>query len=73
MRQVDENLDALAYNVMTLVAANVDYESDTTGVMLLRRMIKTLGKRRSGRLFSTRRHGHVGSIAIVSGAEPLAD
>jgi hypothetical protein len=56
VRQVEQHLDSLAYDCVTLVAANVGDESDPAGVVLLRRMVETLGGRRTVRFFQTRRH-----------------
>jgi hypothetical protein len=67
MCQVEQYLDALFYDVMAFVSANMGYEPDSAGVMLLRGMVQTLGGRRSIRFVATRRHGHVCSIGIVSG------
>src|SRR5260370_8114192 len=58
MRQVEQHLDSLAYDVVTLVAANAGHESDPAGVVLLRRMVQTLSGRRAIRFFQTCRHGH---------------
>jgi hypothetical protein len=73
MGQVEENLDALADDVMTFVAANIYDKSNSAGIVLLRRVVQTLGGRRSIRFVATRRHGHVCSIGIVSGTGPLSD
>src|SRR6266852_988860 len=58
MRQVEQHLDAFAYDVVTFVAADAGHESDPAGVVLLRRMVQTLSGRRAIRFFQTRRHGH---------------
>src|SRR6266852_2451585 len=51
--------DSLALQaLMTFVAADAGHESDTAGVVLLRRMVQTLSGRRAIRFFQTRRHGH---------------
>ncbi len=67
MRQVEQHLDALLYDVMAFVAANIGYEANSTGIVLLRGVVQTLGGRRSIRFVATRRHGHVWRIGIVSG------
>jgi len=66
VRQVEQHLDSLAYDIVTFVAANVGYESNPAGVVLLRRMVQTLGGRRTIRFFEARRHGHVGSMSIIA-------
>jgi hypothetical protein len=66
--QVEQHLDSLVYDVVTFVAANVSYESDPAGVMLLRRMIQTLGGGSTIRFFPTRRHRH-----LLRHTPPLAD
>src|SRR5216683_4133497 len=58
MRQVEQHLDSLAYDVVTFVAADAGHESDPAGVVLLRRMVQTLSGRRAIRFFQTCRHGH---------------
>ncbi len=70
MGQVEEHLDALAYDVMTFVAANIGDESDSAGIVFLRRMVQALGGRRSSRFVATRHHGHV--CRIGSSAAPAA-
>src|ERR1019366_10265725 len=64
VRKVEQHPDSLAYDVVTLVAAHAGYESDPAGVVLLRRMVQTLGERRTIRFFP-RRHGHVCSMASL--------
>ena len=64
VRQVEQHLDSLAYDFVTLVAANIGHESNPAGIVLLRRMVEALSGRRAIRFFQTRRHGHVYSIAI---------
>jgi len=59
VRQVEQHLDSLAYDIVTFVAANVGYESNPAGVVLLRRMVQTLGRRRAIRFFQTRRHWYL--------------
>jgi hypothetical protein len=39
VRQVEQNLDSFGYDVVTFMASYVGYESDTAGVVLLRRMV----------------------------------
>ena len=56
VRQVEEHLYALADNFVTLVSADVGHEPDSAGVMLLRRMVQSLGRRRRVRFVSTHRH-----------------
>src|ERR1700678_4147214 len=73
MGQVEQHLNAFADDVMTFVAANIGDESDSASIVLLRRMVETLGGGRSSRFVATRRHGHVCRIGIVSGARPLPD
>ena len=67
VREVEQHLDSLAYDVVALDAADAGHESDPAGIVLLRRMVETLGGRGPIRFFSTRRHGHVGSIRMVAG------
>ena len=45
MRQVEQHLNSLAYNVVTFVATDAGDKSDATGVMLLRRVVETLSGR----------------------------
>jgi hypothetical protein len=68
MPQVEQHLDSLVYDVVTFVAANVGYESDPASVVLLRRMVQTLGGWRNIRIFPTRRHRH-----LLRHTPPLAD
>src|SRR5208282_5779209 len=68
VRQVEQHLDSLAYDVVTFMAADVGYESNAARVVLLRRMVQALGGRSTIRFFFTRRHGHVCSIGVVCGA-----
>src|SRR5208282_5718848 len=63
VRQVEQHLDSLAYDLVAFVAANVGHESDPACVVLLRRMVQSLGGRKAvrflaSRFFQTRRHGH---------------
>src|SRR4029077_5794474 len=69
VRQVEQHLDSLAYDFVTLVAANIGHESDPAGIVLLRRMVEALSGGRAIRIFQTRRHGHVYSICIVCGLD----
>jgi hypothetical protein len=39
VRQVEQYLNALGYNVVTFMAANTGDEADAAGIMLLRRMV----------------------------------
>jgi len=39
VRQVEQYLNALGYNVVTFTAANTGDEADAAGIMLLRRMV----------------------------------
>jgi len=66
VRQAEQHLDSLADDFMAFVATDVGHESNPASVVLLRRMVQTLGGRRTTRFFSTRRHGHVCSISIVT-------
>ena len=59
VRQIEQHLDSLAYDFVTLVAANIGHESDSAGIVLLRRMVEALSGGRAIRIFQTRRHGHV--------------
>ena len=59
VRQIEQHLDSLFYNFVAFVAANVGHESDSAGVVLLRRMVQPLGGWRAIRFLPTRRHGHV--------------
>jgi hypothetical protein len=68
VRQVEQHLDSLIYDIVTFVAANVGYESDPAGVVLLRRMVQTRGGWRNIRCFPTRRHRH-----LLWHTPPLAD
>jgi len=45
VRQVDQNLNSLLNDLMTLIAANAGYEPDTAGIVLVRRVVKTLRRR----------------------------
>jgi hypothetical protein len=47
MRQIDKDLNSLLNNLMALLAANARYKTDTAGVMLVRRIIKTLRRRQT--------------------------
>ncbi len=51
VRQVEQHLDSLAYDFVAFVAANVGHKSDPAGVVLLRRVVQTLGGWRSIRVF----------------------
>src|SRR6266849_7162997 len=51
VRQVEQHLDYLAYDFVTLVAANIGYKPDPAGIVLLRRMVEALGGRRTIRFF----------------------
>jgi hypothetical protein len=64
VRQVEQHLDSLAYDFVTFMAANIGYEPDPAGIMLLRRMVEALSGGRAIRFFQTRRHGHVYRIGI---------
>src|SRR4029077_1248877 len=65
VRQVEQHLDSLAYDFVTLVAANMGHESDPARIVLLRRMVEALSGGRAIRIFQTRRHGHVYSIGLL--------
>jgi len=43
--QVDQNLNSLLNDLMTLIAANAGYKPDTAGIVLVRRVVKTLRRR----------------------------
>src|SRR5258708_40465 len=47
VRQVDEHLDSLADNLVTLMPRNTRDESDPTSVVLMRRIVQTLGMRQA--------------------------
>src|SRR5258708_300128 len=47
MRQVDKDLDALFDDLVALLAANAGDKSDAAGIMLVRRVIKTLRRRQT--------------------------
>src|SRR5260370_1091061 len=47
MRQVEKNLDSLADDVVALMAADAGDEPDPAGVVLVRRVVETLGGRQS--------------------------
>ena len=66
VRQVEQHLDSLTYDFVTFVAANVGDESDSAGVVLLRRMVQTLSGRRSIRFVLTRHHSVVGIVASAA-------
>jgi hypothetical protein len=66
MRQVQKNLDALRYDFVTFVAADVGNKSNPTGVMLLRGMIQTLGRRWTIRNFLTLRHHLLCDTALLA-------
>jgi hypothetical protein len=65
VRQIEQHLDSLAYDFVTLVAAHIGHESDSAGIVLLRRMVEALSGGRAHRIFQTRRHGHVYSIGLL--------
>jgi hypothetical protein len=44
VREVNENLNSLADYLMTFFAANARYESNAARIMLVRRIIKPLGR-----------------------------
>jgi len=62
VRQVDQHLNPLAYDVVTLVAANVGDESDPASILLLRRMVQTLGGWWTVRFLSVHRHIDIRSM-----------
>ena len=39
VRQIEQNLDSFIYDVVTFVAADVGYEANAAGVMLMRRVV----------------------------------
>ena len=43
--QVDQNLNSLLNDLMTLIAANAGYEPDTASIVLVLRVVKTLRRR----------------------------
>jgi hypothetical protein len=57
VRQVEQYLKSLADDVVTLLAADARNKSDSAGVVLVRRVIQTLGGRQAIARISTRRHG----------------
>ena len=65
VRQIEQYLNSLAYDFMAFVAANIGHEPDPAGVVLLRRMVETLGRRKAIRFFCMRRHGHICSMGMV--------
>ena len=49
VRQVQENLDPLGNDVVTLLPADAGNEPDSTSVVLVRRIIQALGRRQTVR------------------------
>src|SRR5262249_12986081 len=47
MSQVDQNLNPLLHDLMTLIASNAGYKPDTAGIVLVRRVVKTLRRRQA--------------------------
>ena len=47
MRQIEQNLNALADDVVTFMAADAGHEPDSAGVVLVRRMVETLRRRQT--------------------------
>jgi hypothetical protein len=64
--EVEENLDTLGDDVVTLMATDAGYETDAAGVMLVRGMIQTLGRGRAIRYFLTRNHDSTRYMASIA-------
>src|SRR6185312_11477188 len=47
VRQIDQHLNSLFDDLMTLLAANAGYKAHPAGVVLVRRVIETLARRQS--------------------------
>jgi hypothetical protein len=45
MRQIQQNLDSVTYNVVAFFTTDAGYEADPAGIMLLRRIVQTLRER----------------------------
>ena len=65
MGQVEQDLNSLVYDVVTFVAANISYEADAAGVMLLRRVVQTLGGWGCVRVLGTGSHHIVCNMASI--------
>jgi len=46
MREIDEDFDAFQDNVVTFFATNVDDETHAAGIVLVRRIVKSLRRRK---------------------------
>jgi hypothetical protein len=57
VREVEQNLDSLGYDFVTLMSANVGHEADPAGVVFLCRMVQALGAGRAAGIVRTR-HRH---------------
>jgi hypothetical protein len=47
MRQVDQDLNPLLYDLMAFLATNAGHEPDAAGIVLVRRIVKTLRRRQA--------------------------
>jgi hypothetical protein len=65
--EVEQYLDSLTYDFVTLVAANVGHESNAASVVLLGRMVQPLSGRMSIRFVLTRHH-YYSIVCIVASA-----
>jgi hypothetical protein len=45
MRQIQQNLDSVTHNVVTLFTTDAGDEADPAGIVLLRRIVQTLRER----------------------------
>ena len=71
VRQVEQDLDSFGYDVVTFMASNIRDESDAAGVVLLRRMVQTLGgRRRCVRFLGTRIHHIACNMASIASFQP---
>ena len=57
MRQIQKNLNSFADNFVAFIAADASYEPNATSIVLMRRIIESLGGRQAVLRVETRRHG----------------
>jgi hypothetical protein len=46
MCQINQDLDALKYNVMRLMSESVGHKTDAAGIMFIVRVVEALGRRK---------------------------
>src|ERR1700730_5551871 len=63
VRQVNQHLDALADDLVTLMSGNARDEPNPASVMLMRRIVQTLGMRQATLRIQTRHARHLPTTA----------